>query len=69
MNKNLKFALIGKGIPAYRIAQLAEMPSPRLSQIVHGAINPKPHERLKLAEILGKPESELFPENSERVNA
>jgi len=69
INLPLKLALIENNDPAYRVAQRVGMPQSRLSMIVHGGIDAKPQERLKLAKILGKPESELFPENSERVNA
>ena len=60
MNYALKHALVDHTEPAWKVAMKIGICDVRLSKIVRGLIEPRPEERIKLAAILGKKESELF---------
>ena len=69
MQRPLKHALIDHEAETsergWQVA--ARMPKPKsdswLSRVIRGSIVPKPEEKEKLAEILGRSVEELFPEN------
>ena len=67
MNLSLKLAVVASGRPAYQIASELGITDTRLSKIILGLLQPRPEEQIKLATILGKKESELFPEKKTEV--
>jgi transcriptional regulator with XRE-family HTH domain len=62
MNLRLKHALIDQQVPAYRVAMKANINSNKLSKFIYGLARPSDLEKEQLAEVLGKPVTELFPE-------
>jgi len=61
MNIKLKFALIERGIPAYKTSIEAGIHPNRVSKFIAGLATPNDQEKEKLSQILGKPIHELFP--------
>jgi transcriptional regulator with XRE-family HTH domain len=66
LNVRLKLAMFESRKKQKRIAKLARIAETQLSHIVRGRRTATPEERKRLAEVLGKPERELFiiPETS-----
>jgi len=69
MNRVLKMVIAGSDLTNYQIEQRAKIPLTKLSRIIHGAAQPSEIEKAGLAEILGKPVQELFPEPNPGVAA
>lgn len=61
-NKALKVAIIERELPQEEIAALAKIHSTRLSQIVRGRVTPSESERLRIAGVLQRSVTDLFPE-------
>jgi transcriptional regulator with XRE-family HTH domain len=61
LNLALKTAILASGKPQKRIARDARIDETTLSHIVRGRRDPSPKERQRLAHVLGREESELFP--------
>ena len=66
---DLKIAILKTGIPQNRIAKRLDKSPAWMSLIVNGLNDPSPRDRQAIAEILEKPEKELFPEFGEEVLA
>jgi len=64
MNLALKFALVERGIPAYKTAIEADLHPNKLSKITTGIQEPTQNEKNRLAEILGRSADELFPHHN-----
>ncbi len=64
MNENLKITLLRTGLPQYALAQSLGWSESRLSRIVSGRIQPTAQERDSIAEQLGVPRDQLFPDDS-----
>lgn len=62
LNVALKTAMFATGKKQQRIARLARISEQKLSHALHGRRTLDADERRRLARVLGKPESELFPE-------
>ena len=62
MSSILRHALLDHHQPAYRVAIQIGISEVRLSKISNGLIEPREAEREYLAAILGKSQSDLFPE-------
>jgi transcriptional regulator with XRE-family HTH domain len=61
LNVPLKTAIFQTGKLQRRIATLARMNEYQLSHIVRGRREATPEQRARLAQVLGRPEHELFP--------
>lgn len=61
-NKALKIAVIDSERPQEEVATLAKIHPTRLSQIIRGRVTATESERLRIAGVLQKPVSDLFPE-------
>ena len=61
MNRNLKIALLDKGVPQYRTAMEADVQPTKLSQIIYGGAKPSDEEKERLARVLGCEVDHLFP--------
>lgn len=64
LNIPLKMAIVQSRRTQKTLARLARIETPRLSNIIHGKLVATERERRRLSELLGKPESELFPTTS-----
>ena len=62
MNYALKHALVDHAEPAWKVAMQLGICDVRLSKIVRGLIKARKIEKEALAEILGKNETDLFPQ-------
>tara|TARA_Y100000310_G_scaffold182236_1_gene182297 strand:- start:6406 stop:6606 length:201 start_codon:yes stop_codon:yes gene_type:complete len=65
MNYALKHALVDHAEPAWKVAMKLGICDVRLSKIVRGLIEARKIEKEALAEILGKNETELFPQKED----
>lgn len=65
LNKPLKIAIVESDRPQEYVAKLAKIHPSRLSQIVRGRITASESERLRLAGVLQRSVSDLFPESQE----
>ena len=61
MNLPFKFALIAHSEPAYRVAIKADINPNKLSRFVMEISDPSEDEKERLATVLERPESDLFP--------
>jgi len=61
-NTDLKVAIIKSGWKSYELAQQLGWHPTKISQIVIGAHNPTEEEKNQLADELGRPVADLFPE-------
>ena len=61
MNLALKFALLERGIPAYRTAIEANLHPNKLSKFITGLQEPTEEEKQRIAGILQRPVADLFP--------
>jgi transcriptional regulator with XRE-family HTH domain len=55
------------GLSQVELARRARMASPNLSAIECGKLAPWPKARKALAEVLGLPETDLFPDGQDKV--
>lgn len=62
LNKALKIAVIDSERTSEEVAGLAKIHPTRFSQIVWGRVTPTESERLRIAGVLQKSSTELFPE-------
>ncbi len=62
LNMNLKIALIESGKDQRAVAKLAHIHETRLSKIILNRAVPNESERLRIAGVLQRSVSELFPE-------
>lgn len=62
MNLPLKTAFLERGIRQIEASKELRLDPSKLSKIINGWLEPKPEERRALADFLGKPEDEIFPE-------
>jgi len=62
MNYALKHALVDHTEPAWKVAMKIGISDVRFSKIVRGLIEARKIEKEALAAILGKKETELFPQ-------
>lgn len=65
LNTALAKAIIDSRKKKKTIARLARLEPWELSKILHGDKDPTDKQRERLAETLGKPASELFPDTTE----
>lgn len=63
MRQALKHAFVASGKSQRQAAVEAPINEWRVSRIVRGWTNPTEAEKLALAEVLGRPVAELFPED------
>lgn len=61
-NKAIRIAIIERDKPHSEVAALAKIHPTRLSQIISGRVTATESERLRIAGVLQKPVSDLFPE-------
>lgn len=69
LNTALKIAILTSGKPQNRIARDARINETTLSHIVRGRRDASPKERERLARVLGRQESDLFPTNQNEAVA
>ena len=65
MSSPLRHALLDHPKPAYQVAIQIGISEVRLSKISRGLIKPREIEMIRLSQILGKSEDELFPRKGE----
>ena len=65
MLMELKKNIVGRYRFQYEFAQKTRIPENRLSAIVHERVRPTDGERTAIAEALGVPEADIFPQSEE----
>lgn len=63
MRRALKMAVVASEESQRQIGVAADIGETRISRIVRGWTNPTEAEKQALAEVLGRPVAELFPED------
>ncbi len=63
---NLRQRRLALGLSQTKVARLANLPEPTLSDLELGKRQPWHKARADLAKVLGVPEEELFPETQKR---
>lgn len=64
LHQKLRFAAMQTGRRGYAIERDAGFWPGKLSKIYAGIISPTEEDRKRLSQVIGKPESELFPAES-----
>lgn len=67
MNKALKIAIVDRGLKQYVIAQRIGVDEARMSGFVNERFEPTADEKRKIARILRKSVTELWPSESEAM--
>ena len=65
VQNTLKKAVERSGLSGFEVSRRAGMASSDFYQVLHGKRHAFPKWRRQLSEVLGVPESELFPETEE----
>jgi transcriptional regulator with XRE-family HTH domain len=63
MNFALKLAFLKRGVRQIQAAHAIGMDPSKLSKAINGWVQPTAEERKAIADYLGRPENELFPDH------
>ena len=63
-NLRLKALIVGKFGTQSALCRVLNFSEDRLSKIIHGRLRPRQEERQAIARLLGVPEGEVFPTES-----